>query len=253
MPWIRGRIRVLALRRSDAPVPSIAAMMRCPFPSVSAALLVADCGSAGSRAPGNDETDRVPRVVSDAIAWPRQQSAMDYARAAAGTTAGQDGRLTVVGSAARKMQPPWISRPCRRTDRALPSNRPRNEIPNRAERVLRTELHRLPTAPQEAQLETDLVAALTADSHTAQPPDVDAAVDGTDIGVSVRGDDECLLGARIAGMVEVWRPSAVQAAAGRADLSPQDRSGWMGTRRAALTPASAVVVDDERKSVGFGA
>lgn len=84
------------LRRGDGPVPCIVAMKRCPSLPLSAVLLLAGCGSAGLVAPGNDETDRVARVVSDAIAWPRQESAMGYARAAADTTAGQDGRLTVV-------------------------------------------------------------------------------------------------------------------------------------------------------------
>lgn len=46
--------------------------------------------------------------------------------------------------------------------------------------------------------------------HTRdQPPDIDAAGEGTDIGVSIRGDDDCLFGVRTSGKVEVWHPSAV--------------------------------------------
>jgi hypothetical protein len=56
------------------------------------AVLTAACStSAGSR-----ETDRIARVVSDAISFPRQETAAGYAEAAAATSAGQDGRLTVI-------------------------------------------------------------------------------------------------------------------------------------------------------------
>jgi hypothetical protein len=262
------------LRRSDVLAPNIIAMRRGLFLSLSALLLLAGCVSAGSLAPGNDETDRVARVVSDAIGWPRQDSAMGYARAAADTTAGQDGRLTVVevteleadnlsepfseltflvhleGSTAGWIETDPVTA-CYRAEfgfygvvgsprrthcpedpapvdiAALPSDRPRTEIPNSADRVLRAELQRLPTAPQEAQLETDLVAALTVDGHAARPPDVDATVHGTDIGVSVRGDGECLLGARTAGKVEVWRPSAIQLQPGELTCDPGTAlAGW---------------------------
>lgn len=53
-------------------------------------------GCSGALAPGNAETDRVAKVVSDAISYPRQESAAGYARAALATRAGQDGRLRVV-------------------------------------------------------------------------------------------------------------------------------------------------------------
>jgi hypothetical protein len=49
-----------------------------------------------SRPPGNDETDRIAKVVADAISFPRQSSAAGFARAALATRAGQDGRLRVV-------------------------------------------------------------------------------------------------------------------------------------------------------------
>jgi hypothetical protein len=44
------------------------------------------------------EADRVVRVVGDAIAHPRQESADGLARAALGTTAAQDGRLAVLAA-----------------------------------------------------------------------------------------------------------------------------------------------------------
>jgi len=217
-------------------------------------------------ASGNDQTDRVARVVADAIAWPRQESAMGYARAAAHTDAGQDGRLTVVE--VTELEADDLSEPfgdlmflvhldgstgglietdpvtaCYRAEfgfygvvasprrtgcpgdatpveiPALPSGGPRIEIPAGADRVLRAELHRQPTASQAAQVESNIVAALPVDAH-AQPPDVDAAVDGADIGVSIRGEDDCLLGSRAAGEVEVWSPSAVQLQPGELTCDP---------------------------------
>jgi hypothetical protein len=53
-------------------------------------------GCSGALAAGNAETDRIAKVVSDAISHPRQDSAAGYARAALATRAGQDGRLRVV-------------------------------------------------------------------------------------------------------------------------------------------------------------
>jgi hypothetical protein len=53
-------------------------------------------GCSGALAPGNAETDRIAKVVSDAISYPYQKSAAGYARAALATRAGQDGRLRVV-------------------------------------------------------------------------------------------------------------------------------------------------------------
>ena len=53
-------------------------------------------GCSGALAPGNAETDRIAKVVSDAISYPRQDSAAGYARAALATRAGQAGRLRVV-------------------------------------------------------------------------------------------------------------------------------------------------------------
>lgn len=56
------------------------------------AAVVAGC----SRPPRSDETDRIAKVVADAISYPRQDSAAGFARAALATRAGQDGRLRVV-------------------------------------------------------------------------------------------------------------------------------------------------------------
>jgi hypothetical protein len=59
-------------------------------------LMVVATGCSGALAPGNAETDRIAKVVSDAISYPRQDSAAGYARAALATRAGQSGRLRVV-------------------------------------------------------------------------------------------------------------------------------------------------------------
>jgi hypothetical protein len=263
------------LRRSNVPVPSIVAMMHRLCSSLSDVLLLGGCGSAGGLVPGNDETDRVAQVVSDAVAWRRQESAMGYARAAAATTAGRDGRLTVVEvtelTADEPTQPfaellflvhlegstdGWFGdvdpvTACYRTEfgfygvvgsqrrtrcpddpsavhiPALPPEAPRIEIPDDADRVLHTQLRRLAPIPETDRLEADLVAALTEDSGAAGSPDVDASQDGTDIGVSVSGDNGCLLGARTAGKVEVWRPSAVQLQPGELSCDPDTAlAGW---------------------------
>jgi hypothetical protein len=49
-----------------------------------------------SRPPRSAETDRIAKVVGDAISHPRQDSAAGFARAALATRAGRDGRLSVV-------------------------------------------------------------------------------------------------------------------------------------------------------------
>lgn len=53
-------------------------------------------------------------------------------------------------------------------------------------------------------------------------PTVEAAVNGADIGVSLRERDrQCLLGARIGGQVTVWRPTRVQMEPGELSCDPQ--------------------------------
>lgn len=71
-------------------------MLRCLL--LVTLLGLAACGEAERASAGGDrETRRIVDVVTRAISHPRQQTAMDYARAAAATPAGQDGRITVVG------------------------------------------------------------------------------------------------------------------------------------------------------------
>ena len=47
-------------------------------------------------ASGTHETDRVAGVVAETISYPPQESTVDYARAAAESDAGEDGRLMVI-------------------------------------------------------------------------------------------------------------------------------------------------------------
>ena len=63
------------------------------------AAVAAGCSRAPGNAeapPGNAETDRIAKVVADAIGYPRQDSAAGFARAALATRAGQDGRLRLL-------------------------------------------------------------------------------------------------------------------------------------------------------------
>jgi len=60
---------------------------------------------------------------------------------------------------------------------------------------------------------------------------VDARVDGSDVGVALREPDgSCLLGARTAGQVTVWRPAAVQLQPGELSCDPTTALARQGTR-----------------------
>lgn len=242
-------------------------MTRRPALALLAALpLLASCGAPDLFLPGNGETDRIAQVVADAVSWPRQDSAVGYARAAADTAAAEDGRLTVIGYddlAAEQPDEAYAelrllvhldgttgfggSHPvtaCYRVgfgsygvagspDRIrcpedpapaaippAPPPAPVAEVPTRAPRVVRAELEALsgraadPTAVRAA-----LDAALPTPGG-ALPPEVQVAAEGDDLGVSVRGEDDCLLGVRLAGEVEVWSPSPVQLQPGELTCDP---------------------------------
>nr|WP_052478670.1 hypothetical protein [Kibdelosporangium sp. MJ126-NF4]CEL19895.1 hypothetical protein [Kibdelosporangium sp. MJ126-NF4]CTQ97119.1 hypothetical protein [Kibdelosporangium sp. MJ126-NF4] len=60
-------------------------------------LLLASCGAvSGSSAAGNAETDRQSRTLADAIAYPRQENAAGFARAALATNLGKTSSFTVL-------------------------------------------------------------------------------------------------------------------------------------------------------------
>jgi len=55
------------------------------------------------------------------------------------------------------------------------------------------------------------------------PPTIDTAVNGADVGISLRAftAEDCLMGARVAGQVKVWQPSRVQMQPGELTCDPQ--------------------------------
>lgn len=220
-----------------------------------ALLLLAGCQDDAADLPGNDETDRIAQVVSDAISYPRQETAMDYARAAAETTAGQDGRLAVIDveelDAGDRTEPfvrltyrihlepqnaGWISDEpvtacyvaelgfegladspervsCPQRARPVPipprTPEPVAMVPDGFDRVVRRSLSTTGEMPDTELLRRRIRTALR--GATGPPlPRVDVTADGSDVGLAVSGDDECLLGARVDGEVEVWSPAAVQ-------------------------------------------
>ena len=76
--------------------PSVVGMRAVALVALAVPVLsLSGCGLAGG--PRSDETDRVADVVAEAISYPRQESAAEYARAAMATRAAADGRLAVVG------------------------------------------------------------------------------------------------------------------------------------------------------------
>ncbi|WP_051277401.1 hypothetical protein [Marmoricola sp. URHB0036] len=214
--------------------------------------------------PRADETDPIAQIVALAIDFPRQDDATGYARAAASTRAGQDGRLAVVQvgekhivvrvhleayddttsfSFVDRYEPEvftcydfevgvsGVSAPERRSCPAgaapvhLPPPPPETEIPVGADGVVRSVL-------RHASSEADAVAAvrrgLRPPTAGALAPEVRAAVHGADIGISVRGDDGCLLGSRVGGKALVWRPSWVQVQPGELSCDPATALGRLG-------------------------
>lgn len=102
-------------------------------------------------------------------------------------------------------------------------------IPTGFDATLRKLLTSLPTGLTGEQVEGRVISALP-DPHIdavtglqVLPPSVAAGLDGADVGVSVweADDRHCLLGARIAGHVTVWRPSRVQLQPGELTCDPQ--------------------------------
>lgn len=211
-------------------------------------MVATGCGGSGPTTadlPGTTETRRIVETVATATGTPRQESAMDYARAAAATRAGSDGRLLVVAveeREARELIDPLgllvfrvqaDATACYEADFSwygvidsprevacdpeaqpveippAPPPEPLPDVPVGADAVVRSHLQRLGARPDVAGLESGLVAALPA-RPGALSPVVEVRASGPDVGVALRGEGDCLLGARVAGKVEVWRPSDVQ-------------------------------------------
>jgi hypothetical protein len=212
--------------------------------------------------PRSAETDHVAGIVALAIDFPRQDDAVGYARAAAATLAGQDGRLSVVGVSEKRIvlrvhleayddttsfsfdrhEPEvftcydlevgvsGVSEPERRscppgaTPVALPPPPPVMEIPAGADAVVRSVLRRRSSSAVDAVVRRRLPGP----AHGTLAPEVRVAARGGDLGVSVRGEDGCLLGSRVGGTVLVWRPSAVRVQPGELSCDPTTALGRLG-------------------------
>ena len=232
-----------------------------------ALVLACVSGCAIGGPPRADETDHIAEIVALAIDFPRQDDATGYARAAAATSAGQDGRLAVVQVDEKRIvlrvhleayddttsftffdrdEPEVFAcydlevgvsgaseperRPCPAgaTPVRLPPPPPERQIPVGADAVVRSVLRH----PPSSHTDTDTVAAVRRGLRPpiagVLAPEVRAAVDGADLGISVRGDDGCLLGSRVDGTVLVWRPSSVQVQPGELSCDPTTALGRLG-------------------------
>jgi hypothetical protein len=230
-----------------------------------AAVLVCLTGCAVGGPPPDRDPDRVAQVVSLAIDFPRQDDAVGYARAAADTRAARDGRLAVVGVSERRLvlrvhfdaydddtsftlrrhvpavttcydvavgvagvgEPERRSCPPDATPVVLPPPPPVAEIPVGADAVVRSVLRRTSSGSEAAA--AGVRRGLRPPTAGALAPQVRAAVRGTDVGISVHGDDCCLLGSRVHGRVLVWRPSREQVQPGELSCDPATALGRFGT------------------------
>ena len=235
-----------------------------------AAVLVglAGCAVGGpslDRDPGRDP-DRVAQVVALAIDYPRQDDAEGYARAAADTRAGRDGRLTVVkvgeGHLVLRVHfdafedtsfftfgrqvpavtacydvevgvsgvrdPERRSCPVGARPVTLPPAPPVMQVPPGADEVVRAALRRRSWGA--TAVGSFVRRRLAAPAHDTLAPEVRVAARGADVGVSVRGRNGCLLGSRRSGGVLVWRPSAVQVQPGELSCDATTALDRLGTR-----------------------
>jgi hypothetical protein len=219
-------------------------------------------GCAVGGPPPDRDPDRVAQVVALAIDYPRQDDAVGYARAAADTRAGRDGRLAVVEVSESRLvlrvhfdaeedttsfalQPhvpavtacyevgvgvAGVGEPERRSCPAgaapvvLPPPPPVRQLPVGADAVVRSALRR--TSPD--AVEAVVRRGLRAPARGTLAPSVEVTARGSDVGVSVAGEDGCLLGSRVDGEVLVWRPSRVQVQPGELSCDPLTALGRMG-------------------------
>jgi hypothetical protein len=228
------------------------------------AVLVCVTGCAGGGPAPDRDADHVAQVVALAIDFPRQDDAVGYARAAADTRAARDGRLAVVGVSASRLvlrvhfdayeddtsftlrrHVPAVTTcydvavsvsgtgdPVRRTCPAhaapvhLPPPPPVRVVPQGADAVVRAALRRRSGGAE--RVEAAVRSGLPAPARGTLAPEVRVAAQGSDVGVSVSGQDGCLLGSRVDGEVLVWRPSRVQVQPGELSCDPATALGRMG-------------------------
>ena len=237
-----------------------------------ALVLAGVSGCAIGGPPRADETDRVAEIVALAIDFPRQDDATGYARAAAATRAGQDGRLAVVGvgekrivlrvhleavdntdacfghdepavtacydvevgvSGTRDPRPPDLPAWCGAGAPAPasagdgdPGRRRRRGAVGAAAPVL---------GDGRGHGGRRTTRAPSAHRWCPRPGGATRPWTAADLGISVRGDDGCLLGSRVDGTALVWRPSWVQVQPGELSCDPATALRPAGDRSTALT------------------
>lgn len=116
--------------------------------------------------------------------------------------------------------------------------RPKAVIPAGFEDPLKKVLETLPAAPTAAEVKALVARALPVPVLDPEsglrnlPPAFDTAVKGTDVGISLQGDsnEDCLLGARVAGKVIAGRPSRIQLQPGELTCDPQTALQLPGIR-----------------------
>jgi hypothetical protein len=107
--------------------------------------------------------------------------------------------------------------------------KPKIVIPVQFDDTLLKLLRALPAAPTPADVKARVARALPAPTLDPEsglrnlPPVFDTAVQGNDVGISLREDsaEDCLLGARVAGKSMVGRPSRIQMQPGELTCDPQ--------------------------------
>jgi hypothetical protein len=205
-------------------LPSLVGMRRLGVPLVLVLLvLVGGCAVGGP--PPDHDPDRVAQVIALAIDSPRQDDAVGYARAAMDTRAARDGRLAVVWVSTSHLVLRVHFEAFEDTsfftfERHVPEVFACYDV-----QVGRSGIEGEPTR------RTCPVGASPVQLPPPRgtlAPEVRMATQGSDAGVSVRGEDACLLGSRIEGEVLVWRPSRVQVQPGELSCDPATALGRMG-------------------------
>jgi hypothetical protein len=117
---------------------------------------------------------------------------------------------------------------------------PRKEIPPGYDAALQSILAALPANPSQPEVMEALHKGLPAPPVDPQTqlagaaPQVDAAVNGANVGVSARsieaGHVDCLLGSRVNGEVLVWRPPGVTVQPGETSCDPESALARLATR-----------------------
>ena len=115
-----------------------------------------------------------------------------------------------------------------------PPTQPKPEvvIPDGADEVVGQVLTDAAPVPRADDVRVALVEALGKAAPGGQQPAPQVATDGADIGVALAVPERrsCLLGARIDGKVQVWRPSRVQLQPGELSCDPATALARQGTR-----------------------